>query len=146
MKHLAALASATLLCLVSATTQSGEASDKRISISPDQLVWVPNPATPGVMTATAWGDPATGPHGAFHKFGAGFVAPLHTHTANTRIVVISGTMSMAGEDGKETRFPAGSFFTQPNNYRHVTRCLAGADCLIYLDADAKWDIKPVEPK
>ena len=117
-----------------------------VTMTPKEMKWAPSPLAPGVMTAVAWGDPATGPHGAFHKFVAGFTAPLHTHTANTRIVVISGTMTLAGEDGKEMKFPAGSFYTQPNTYAHVTKCLAGSECLVYLDADAKWDLKPVEAK
>jgi hypothetical protein len=28
----------------------------------------------------------------------------------------------------------------------VTKCLAGSDCLVYLEADGKWDLKPVEAK
>ncbi|MEO8504378.1 MAG: DUF4437 domain-containing protein [Acidobacteriota bacterium] len=101
------------------------------------------PGVPGVMTAILWGDDTKGAHGAFHKFIAGFTAPLHTHSANNRVVVLSGTMSMTGEDGKEMKFPAGSFYTQPNTFRHTTKCLVGADCLIYLEADAAWDMKPV---
>ena len=119
---------------------------KPVTMTPDQLKWVPNPAATGVMMATAWGDPSKGPFGAFNKFVAGFTAPLHTHSASTRIVVISGTMSMTGEDGKEIKFPAGSFYTQPNTFPHVTKCLAGADCIIYIETDGKWDLKPVEAK
>jgi len=119
---------------------------KPVTMTPDQLKWVPNPAATGVMMATAWGDPSKGPFGAFNKFVAGFTAPLHTHSASTRIVVISGTMSMTGEDGKEIKFPAGSFYTQPNTFPHVTKCLAGAECIIYIETDGKWDLKPVEAK
>ena len=93
-----------------------------------------------------WGDPTKGPFGAFNKFVAGFTAPLHTHSANLRLVVILGTMAMTGADGKELKFPAGSFYTQPNTFPHVTKCLAGADCLTYVEADGKWDLKPVEAK
>ena len=119
---------------------------KPVTMTPDQLKWVPNPAATGVMMATAWGDPSKGPFGAFNKFVAGFTAPLHTHSASTRIVVISGTMSMTGDDGKEIKFPVGSFYTQPNTFPHVTKCLAGAECIIYIETDGKWDLKPVEAK
>ena len=94
-----------VLAVASVAFSAGEAA-KPVTMAPDQIKWVANPTVPGVMTAVTWGDMEKGPHGAFHKFTAGFTAPLHTHSANTRIVVISGTMSMTGEDGKEMKFPA----------------------------------------
>jgi hypothetical protein len=138
-----ALAALIGLSLPIATAHAADAG-KPVTMTPDQMKWVANPAAPGVMTAAAWGDPDKGAHGAFHKFAAGFSAPLHTHSASTRIVVISGTMSMSGADGKEMKFPPGSFYTQPNTFPHVTKCLAGTGCLVYLEADGKWDLKPVE--
>jgi hypothetical protein len=115
-----------------------------VGFTPSQLKWVPNPARPDVTMAVVWGDPDKGAFAAFNRFPAGFTAPLHTHTASTRIVVIKGTMSMTGADGKETKYPVGSFYTQPNTFPHTTRCLAGSDCLVYIEGDAKWDLKPVE--
>lgn len=147
MSRSSRIALMVLVCLAApVATLNAADTGKPIKITPTQLKWVPNPAATGVMMATAWGDPTKGPFGAFNKFEAGFTAPLHTHSASTRIVVISGTMAMAGEDGKETKFPPGSFYTQPNTYPHVTKCLAGADCLVYIEADGKWDLKPVEAK
>jgi anti-sigma factor ChrR (cupin superfamily) len=132
------------LAVPAAAVHAGDATP--VAMSPSDMKWVPSKEAPGVMTAVAWGDPATGPHGAFHKFVAGFTAPLHTHSGNNKIVVIAGTMSVTGEDGKEVKLPAGSFYTQPNTYPHVTKCLAGSECVVYLESDAKWDLKPVEAK
>jgi anti-sigma factor ChrR (cupin superfamily) len=147
MKRSTGFALAVLISLAApgATLYAADAA-KPVTMTPDQLKWVANPAATGVMMATVWGDATKGAFGAFHKFTAGFTAPLHTHSANTRIVVISGTMAMAGADGKEMKFPAGSFYTQPNTFPHVTKCLAGADCLVFLEADGKWDLTPVEAK
>ena len=138
-----ALAALIGLAAPVATLHAAEVG-KPVTMTPDQVKWVPNPAAPGVMMATVWGDSTKGPFGAFNKFVAGFTAPLHTHSANLRIVVISGTMAMTGADGKDLKFPPGSFYTQPNTYPHVTKCLAGADCLAYVEADGRWDLKPVE--
>jgi len=147
MKRFSRIALAALIGLaVPAAALHAADAGKPVAMTPDQMKWLPNPDAPGVMTVVTWGDPAKGPHGAFHKFVAGFTAPLHTHSANTRIVVLSGTMTLTGEDGKEMKFPAGSFYTQPNTFPHVTKCLLGADCLVYLEADGKWDLKPVEAK
>ena len=147
MKGRCRIALATLICLaVPVAALHAQDAGKPVTVTPDQLKWVPNVGAAAVMTAPAWGDPEKGVHGVFNKFPAGFTAPLHTHSANTRIVVISGTMAMAGEDGKEMKFPAGSFYTQPNTFKHVTKCLAGSECLIYMEADGKWDLKPAEGK
>lgn len=147
MKRVVTIALATLIG-IAGTASALHAGDAKtpLAVTPSQLKWVAEPTAPGVMTAVVWGDPAKGPHGVFHKFTPGFTAPLHTHSANTKIVVLAGTMVMAGADGKEMKFPAGSYYEQPNTYQHVTRCEMGAECLLFLTADAKWDLKPVEPK
>jgi quercetin dioxygenase-like cupin family protein len=156
MRGFSRIALAALICLAvpatalhAAAAKAGgakPAAKKAVTMTPDELKWVPNPGTPGVMTATAWGDPDKGPHGAFQKFPAGWVAPLHTHSSDLRVVVISGTMAMAGEDGKETKLPAGSYFYQPNTYKHVTKCEAGSECVAFVMAAGKFDIKMVEGK
>src|SRR5437867_13444108 len=57
---------------------------KGVMMTPDQLKWAPNPGVPEVKTATVWGDLSKGPHGAFHKFPAGFSSPLHTPSSDPR--------------------------------------------------------------
>ena len=151
MKGTGKLVLAALICLVVPIATGNAAGAKAggakspITKTPDQLKWTPIPDGNGAMTALAWGDP-NGSHGAFNKFPAGFVAPLHTHSFDLRIVVVSGTMSMTGADGKETVFPAGSFYSQPNTYQHVTQCKAGSECLAYITTNGKFDLKLVDPK
>ncbi len=143
MNRFRTIALATMICVAApAAVVHAAAAPKPKTLTPDQLKWVPSTAAPGVMTATAWGDPAKGPHGAFHKFPAGFTAALHTHSANARIVVLSGTMVLAGKDGKEMKFPPGSFYTEPKTFNHVTKCMPESECMVYLQADGKWDLIP----
>jgi len=131
------------LALPLAASHAADAG-KPVTLVPEQMKWTATPGVTGVMIATAWGDPDKGAHGAFHKLPAGFTSPLHTHSANTRLVVLSGTMAMSSADGKEMKFPPGSFYTQPNTFQHTTKCLAGAACVIYVEADGKWDMKPAD--
>jgi hypothetical protein len=148
MKGIARVGFCTLLCLsLSLAAYAAGDAAKPVTLAPDQLKWeVPAGSPPGVTTAMVWGDMTKGAHGAFHKAQAGFSTPLHTHSSNNKIVVLAGTMAMAGEDGKEMKFPAGSFYTQPNTFKHTTKCLPGAECLVYLEADAAWDLKLVAAK
>ena len=117
-----------------------------VTMTPDELKWVPNPTNAEVMMAVAWGDPAKGSHGAFHKFKAGFAAPLHTHSADLRIVVISGTMIAGTEGGAEKKLPPGSYEYQPHTVKHTTKCDAGTGCVVFVSASGKFDLLPVAEK
>jgi quercetin dioxygenase-like cupin family protein len=142
----ATIAMTVLACLAVTLGVAAKDAGAPVAMTPENLKWTPNPDAKGVETSVVWGDAAKGAHAAFHKFEPGFSAPLHTHTSNNRIVVLRGTMAMASEDGTETKLPAGSFFTQPRTHKHTTKCLPGAECLIYVEADGKWSIEWVEEK
>ena len=101
-------------------------------------------APPGPMMATLWGDPTKGPYGAIEKFPAGFSAPLHTHPANHKIVIISGTW-IHGEEGKpEARLGPGSYLFQPAGRKHTSACDPASECLIFIESNGKFGIKMVE--
>jgi len=111
------------------------------------LKWEPLAgAPPGPMLATLWGDPTKGAYGAIEKFPAGFSAPLHTHAADHKIVVISGTW-IHGEEGKpEVRLPAGSYLFQPSNRRHTSACDQASECVFFIESSRRFDLKMVEEK
>lgn len=111
------------------------------------IKWMDAPGAPaGVKMAVLWGDPTKGPHGAFHKFPAGFKAALHTHSADLRQVVVSGTMIHGEADGKETRLGPGSYLFGPHTEKHTTACDAASECVMFVEANGKFDIKMAEEK
>lgn len=127
--------------------QSRTGAKKPVIWAADELKWTdPAGAPPGVKSATLWGDPAKGPHGALQKFVPGFSAPLHTHSSDFRIVVVSGTLIHGPEGGPEKRLKAGSYLFLPSTYKHTTRCDAGSECVFLLDANGKFDVKMVGAK
>ncbi len=107
----------------------------------DDLKWNEVPGFPGVKMAALEGDPATGPCHIMMKLSDGFAAPLHHHTSDHFVTVVSGTLSLT-VDGKETKLPAGSFFLFKGKKVHVTKCEPGADCVLAIDARGKWDVLP----
>lgn len=112
-----------------------------------ELKWIDAPGAPaGVKMAVLWGDPTKGPHGAIHKFPAGFKAPLHTHSADLHEIVISGTIIHGEADGKETRLGPGSYLFGPHTEKHTTACDAASECELFAEANGKFDIKMVEEK
>ena len=99
---------------------------------------------PGVKVADLWGNHATGAFGALFKLPAGFAAPLHTHTYDIKVVIVSGTYVQAPEGKPEFRLGPGSYFLQPGgSYRHTTTCDKASDCVFLVESKGPFDLKPV---
>ena len=99
---------------------------------------------PGVKIADVWGDHAKGAFGAFLRFPAGFIAPLHTHTHAIKIVVLSGTYLQTPDGKAEMRMGPGSYVLQPGGaYRHVSACDRASDCELFIQSSGKFDLKLV---
>jgi hypothetical protein len=120
---------------------------KAVIVPASDLKWTdldPSGA-PGVKIADLWGDHTKGAYGAVTKFPAGWMAPLHTHTYDMKIVVISGTFITTPEGKPEVRLGPGSYLMQPGaNYRHATACDKASECLFFITSAGKFDLKPVE--
>lgn len=144
-KHLRGVA---LLAAVALLAIPAAAKEKKAVFKPaDQYKWADMPGAPaGITSQVLWGDPAKGPSGALHKFAAGTQVPLHHHTAEHRIVVISGTMIFTPEGGTATRMPAGSYAHFAGGEKHTTACDAASECVVFVDAKGKWDVVPEAPK
>lgn len=100
--------------------------------------------SPGVKITDLWGNHTTGAYGAFIKFPAGFSAPLHTHTNDARLAIVSGTFVHGPEGKPEVRLGPGSYLMQPGNYRHTTRCEGPAECVFLTQSTGKFDLLPVD--
>jgi len=104
-----------------------------------------DPKVPGVMIADLWGNHAKGAFGAMNKFPAGWSAPLHTHTRDMKLVVVSGTWIHTPEGKPEVRLGPGSYLMQSGgNYRHASACDKASECVVFIESNGAFDIKPVE--
>ena len=134
-------------------SESGKAKAAPKASAPGPVVWPAGDlkwtdvegAPPGVKGVDLFGDRTKGPFGAMQKFPAGFSAPLHTHSADLRIVVVSGTVIHGPEGKPEVRLPAGSYLYLPSTYRHTTACDKASECVFFIEGNRKFDVKPVEP-
>jgi hypothetical protein len=127
--------------------QAAQTGKAAVYVPAADLKWAPlNPAIdPRVLSADVWGDHTKGAFGGFTKFPAGFVAPLHTHTNDLKIVIISGTFIHTPEGKPEVRLGPGSYLMQPGgSYRHTTACDKASECLFFIQSDGKFDLIPVE--
>ena len=144
---IALAAPAVLLGQASGKGAARSAESRLVVVPADDLKWTDLDPTgaPGVKIADLWGNHARGPFGAFFKLPAGFAVPLHTHTNDMKVVIISGTYVQAPQGNPEFRLGPGSYFLQPGgNYRHTTSCDPAADCVMFVEGRGKFDLKLVQ--
>jgi Domain of unknown function (DUF4437) len=127
-----------------------ESADQTNAISPialpaADLKWIELDPTgaPGVKVADLWGDHRTGPFGAIFRLPAGFSAPLHTHTHEMKLVIVSGTYIQGPEGKPEFRLGPGSYLMQPGGaYRHTTSCDIASECVFFVESGGAFDLQP----
>jgi anti-sigma factor ChrR (cupin superfamily) len=129
------------------TKPAPKPAESRLVVKPaSDMKWTDlDPGAPGVKVADLWGNHATGAFGALFTLPAGFAAPLHTHTYDMKVVILSGTYIQAPAGKPEFRLGPGSYFLQPGgNYRHTTTCDKAADCVFLVESKGPFDLKPVD--
>lgn len=122
-------------------------ADSRLVVMPaSEMKWADlDPVgAPGVKVANLWGHHGKGAFGALFKLPAGFAAPLHTHTHDMKVVILSGTYIQAPAGKPEFRLGPGSYFMQPGgDYRHTTTCDKASDCVFLVETTGPFDLRPV---
>lgn len=149
MKNRITTSFALALAFVAIAPQAPAKGEKKagtfVLLPAGDLKWNDTPGFPNVKMAVLDGDPAKGPCHILIRLQDGFAAPLHHHTSDHFVTVLSGTLSLT-VDGKETQLPAGSFFLFKGKKVHITKCVPGADCVLSVDARGKWDVLPEAAK
>jgi quercetin dioxygenase-like cupin family protein len=97
----------------------------------------------GATRAIVWGDPDMGPSGSFVKFAPGFDAGMHTHTNETRAVVIKGAYLYKDEAG-EKRVGPGETLIVPGGHKHWSGGDKKEGALFYNETAGKFDVNPVK--
>ena len=119
----------------------------RLVVMPvEGLKWTDlDPSVPGSQVVDLWGNHASGAFGALFRLPAGFAAPLHTHTHDMKVVILSGTYIQSPEGKPEFRLGPGSYFMQPGgDYRHITKCDPASDCVFFVESQGGFDLKLAE--
>jgi quercetin dioxygenase-like cupin family protein len=134
---------AGLLLLPGLAEASDKAAKSSAAVVPaGDAKWADAPGMDGVKMAILEGMPAKGASRFFIKLPGGMAVPSHFHSPDHYAFVVSGTLVL-GIDGKDVSLPSGSYFSFLGKKKHTTRCEAGADCVLFVDARGKWDVIPV---
>lgn len=138
MKHIVVVISLTLLMSIAAAAQ-----DSHIVTGADQK-YGPFPNFPKcTQGAVLHGDPASS-HGVtvIAKATAGCRIPLHFHSANEEVGIISGTAKMNMKDEAPKTLTAGGYAYLPAKQAHELTCVTA--CKIFVGADGVFDIHYVD--
>ena len=128
-----------LAALAGSSAVAGDAAKSAVTSAAD-VKWMPA-GVPMVSIAAVEGDMKKGASHFFLKYDAGLVSPLHHHTADHYVTVVSGTLALT-VDGKETTLGPGSFFALLNKAPHIARVVGDAPAVMLIDARAPWDVVP----
>lgn len=133
----------TLIAVVAAAIFSaafvyaGE-TGKSVVLSKADLKWTAM-GNSGIATAPVSGDMNKGPSRFFLKYPVGLTTPMHHHTANHHVTVVSGTITLTA-GGKEHRLAPGSYFMLADRAPHIAKVEGNEDAVLFIQAEAPWDV------
>ena len=139
-----ALPAAAMLAVTSpASAQAQE--DKPLVNLAASAKFGPAPNAPECFTiAVERGNPASGPSVILARFAPACTAPFHWHTPSETAMMVSGSLEIQMKDEKPLVARRGDFAYLPSRHVHRATCLGVAPCLVFLSADAPFDIHWVD--
>jgi hypothetical protein len=152
---------ATVLALTSVSFVAGLAVAKGAAKMPvlsplADAKWTPLMKDPLPAFASIEGDAMKGAHYAYLKLPAGFTSPAHSHSSDYWAVLVQGKMThwavQGGSEAESKQLGVGDLTYMPAKTEHISKCFAGADCIMAIFQKGKFDFimakeaKPVEAK
>jgi glyoxylate utilization-related uncharacterized protein len=138
MKNNHASVAAIAVALFSAAFAFAGETGKSVVLANADLKWTAM-GNAGVAAAPVSGDMDKGPCRFFLKYPAGLVTPMHHHTANHHVTVISGTITLTVA-GKEHRLGPGAYFMLADRAGHIARVEGKEDAVFFIQAEGPWDV------
>ncbi len=138
MKINPALIVAIAAAVFSATSALAAETGKSVVLAKPDLKWKAM-GTSGVASAPVSGDMEKGSSRFFLKYPAGLVTPMHHHTANHHVTVISGSIILT-VGGKEHRLGPGAYFMLADRAAHTAKVEGNEDVVFFIHAEAPWDV------
>lgn len=138
MKTKSILIAILAVALAAATSALAADSDHTVVLTKADLKWT-GMGNSGIATAQVSGDMGKGGSRFFLKYPAGLVTPLHHHTTNHHVTVISGSMTLT-VGGKDHLLGPGSYFMLADKAPHIAKVEGSEDAIMFIQAEAPWDV------
>jgi mannose-6-phosphate isomerase-like protein (cupin superfamily) len=129
---------AVAAALFSAAFVSAGETAKTVVLTKADLKWKMM-GNSGVAAAPVSGDMEKGPSRFFLKYPAGLVTPLHHHSANHRVVVVSGSITLT-VGGKDYLVGPGAYFSLADQAPHVAKVEGKEEAVFFIEAEGPWDV------
>jgi mannose-6-phosphate isomerase-like protein (cupin superfamily) len=120
----------------SAVTTMG--AGKSVVVPKGELKWK-DMGIPGVAAAPVSGDMEKGSSRFFLKYPVGFVTPLHHHTTDHYVTLVSGNVTLT-VDGKDYKLTPGSYFALLDKAPHVAKVEGNEEAVFFIEAAGPWDV------
>ena len=140
--HWAAVA---CLPLCWAGTAGAQHSDGILLQRPADANFLAVPGVPACTTiASLHGDMSKGSATLMVRMKSGCMVPYHWHTPSEELVVLQGAPLAQMMGQRPVMLRVGSYSQLPSKHVHRFRCTSKVDCLIFMVADATFDIHFVD--
>ena len=138
MKKYPTLIAVLAAALFSAAFVYAAEAGKSVVLSKADLKWKAM-GNAGVAAAPVSGDMEKGPSRFFLKYPAGLVTPMHHHTADHHVTVISGSITLT-VGGKDHRLGPGSYFMLADRAGHIAKVEGNEEAVFFIQAEGPWDV------
>jgi mannose-6-phosphate isomerase-like protein (cupin superfamily) len=138
MKINPALIGVIAAAIFSAAPALAAETGKSVVLAKSDLKWKAM-GTSGVAAAPVSGDMEKGPCRFYLKYPVGLVTPLHHHTANHHVTMISGSITLT-VGGKELRLGPGAYFMLADRAAHVAKVNGNEEAVFFIHAEGPWDV------
>ena len=107
--------------------------------------FAPIPNAPGCFTiAVEKGNPTEGPSVVLARFAPHCAGPYHWNTPSETVMVVRGTLEIQTKGDHAIVLRSGDFLYLPSHNVHGVSCNGTSPCLVFLSADAAFDIHWVD--
>jgi len=145
--------------LVLGVEEAFDSGERPVNVDESNIVWldasnttwIDQPGTPASANspkvAFLWGNPQGDQlNGSLIKLPPGFQGEIRSHGTTFRAVEIQGRLRhrMPGQNSVKALEP-GSYFRSTGESAHQVSCEAGAECIIYVRMEGKYDVIPTQP-
>ncbi len=144
--------------LVLPAEKAFDSGERPVNLAPSNIVWLGasnitwvdqteiSASANGPKVSFLWGNPQDGQlNGTFVKLPAGFTGKINSHGSTFHAVVVKGQpkYQLPGETDVKTLEP-GSYFSSKGESVHQVSSEAGAESIIYVRTDGRYDVIPAK--